>query len=129
MFVFNLNNSNFLIFAAKNYTSPYYIEQEFFSDLKKIKYLKRLLQKYNNNGILKERLILNHLITIYNSFDHYAATRMLFLKINKNEYSQLKTFLLYLDYMPDVVESIKNKNIYSSDISIDFNIANVLRNI
>jgi hypothetical protein len=129
MFEINLNNSNFLIFAAKNYTSPYYIEQEFFADLKKIKYLKRLLQKYNNSGILKERLILNHLITIYNSFDHYAATRMLFLKINKNEYSQLKTFLIYLDYMPDVVQLIKNKDIYSSDISIDFNIANVLRNI
>lgn len=129
MFEFNLNNSNFLIFAAKNYTSPYYIEQEFFSDLKKIKYLKRLLQKYNNSGILKERLILNHLITIYNSFDHYGATRMLFLKVNKTEYSQLKTFLIYLDYMPDVVKLIKNKDIYSSDISIDFNIANVLRNI
>jgi hypothetical protein len=54
---------------------------------------------------------------------------MLFLKINKNEYSQLKTFLIYLDYMPDVVQLIKNKDIYSSDISIDFNIANVLRNI
>lgn len=129
MNIIDLNNSNFFIYAAKNYNSPYYIEQEFFADLKRIKYLKRLFQKYNNTGILKERLILNHLITLYNSFDHYAATRMLFLKVHKNEYSQLKTFLVYLDYMPDILKSIKGKDIYSSDISIDFNIADVLRNI
>lgn len=91
--------------------------------------MKRLLQKYNNTGVLKERLILNHLITLYNSFDALSLTRMLFLKMHKNEYSQLKTFLIYLDYMPNVVPGVKGENIISSDISIDFKIADILRNI
>lgn len=129
MIIVDLNVNNFLIFAAKHYTSPFYIEQEFYNDIKRIKYLKRLLQKYNSSGILKERLILNHLITLYNSFDALALTRMLFLKINKSEHSQLKTFLVYLDYMPSMVPLIKGKNILSSDISIDFTIATVLRNL
>lgn len=129
MFITDLNNNNFFIFAAKSYTSPFYLEQEFFNDIKRIKYLKRLLQKYNNTGVLKERLILNHLITLYNSFDALSLTRMLFLKMHKNEYSQLKTFLIYLDYMPNVVPGVKGENIISSDISIDFKIADILRNI
>lgn len=126
---FDLTNNNFLLFAAKNYISPHYIEQEFYSDLKRIKYLKRLLRRYNITGVLKERLVLNHIIMIYNSFNTKAATRMLFLKIHKNEYSQLKTFLVYLNFMPDVVESIKGKDILSTDITLDLNIANILREI
>lgn len=124
-----LNDDNFLLYAAKFYISPHYIEQEFFSDLKRIKYTKRLIQKYRLSGELKERLILNHIIMVYNVFDTEACTRMLFLKVKKYDYSALKTFLVYLRYMPVIVKGINGKDIISSDIPIDFNIANSLRKI
>lgn len=125
----NLNNDNVLLYAAKHYISPHYIEQEFFTDLKRIKYIKRLIQKYSNSGDLKERLILNHIITVYNVFEVEACTKLLFLKLKQSDYSILKTFLVYLNYMPDVIFGINGKDIISSDIPIDFNIANALRNI
>ena len=125
----NLTNDNFLLYAAKHYISPHYIEQEFYNDLKKFKYIKRLIQKYKLTGELKERLILNHIILCYNVFETEACTKMLFLKIKNTDYSILKTFLIYLNYMPDTVTNVNGKSIISSDISIDFNIANVLRQI
>lgn len=128
MFV-NLTNENFLLFAAKSYVSPHYVEQEFFSDLKRIKYIKRLLQKYRLSGDLKERLILNHIILIYNVFEVESCTKMLFLKINTADYSSLKTFLIFLNYMPNIIESVNGKDIYSSDINIDFKVADVLRKL
>lgn len=125
----NLTNETFLLFAAKHYVSPHYIEQEFFNDIKKFKYIKRLIQKYRLVGELKERLILNHIILCYNVFETEACTRMLFLKIKNSDYSALKTFLIYLNYMPDVIKNVNGKNIISSDINVDFTIAKVLRNI
>lgn len=125
----DLNSNNFILFAAKFYISPHYIEQEFFSDLKRIKYIKRLLQKYNVSGDLKERLILNHIILVYNVFNSEACTRMLFFKAKQKDYSALKTFLVYLNYMPNVVKGVSGKTIISSDIPIDFTVANRLRNL
>lgn len=125
----NLTNDNFILYAAKHYISPHYIEQEFFSDLKRIKYIKRLIQKYSISGELRERLILNHIILVYNVFETEPCTKMLFAKIRPNDYSSLKTFLVYLNYMPDVIRNVNGKNIISSDIPIDFNVANVLRQI
>jgi hypothetical protein len=125
----NINNDNFLLYAAKHYISPHYIEQEFFSDLKRIKYLKRLIQKYGYSGELRERLILNHIILIYNVFETEPCTRMLFLKIKRVDHPCLKTFLVYLNFMPEVVRSINGKDINSSDIPIDLNVAKVLRKI
>mgnify|MGYP003640101670 FL=1 len=78
---------------------------------------------------MKERLILNHVIVFYNVFTPEAATRILFLKIDDKFYSILKTFLVYLNYMPDVVRGIEGKNIISSEIPIESCIANELRNI
>lgn len=127
MFFDNLTHDNFLLFAAKSYVSPHYIEQEFFSDLKKIKYIKRLIQKYSSNGELKERLILNHIILLYNVFETEQCTRMLFLKVGRENYPILKTFLIFLNYMPEVVKGINGKNILSSDINIDLRVANELR--
>lgn len=124
-----LNNDNFLLYAATNYISPHYIEQEFFSDIKRIKYIKRLIQKYKSSGELKERLILNHIILVYNVFETESCTRMLFLKIGEPNYCQLKTFLVYLNYMPSIIRNINGKDIISSDIQIDINIANILRNL
>lgn len=127
--MFCLTNENFLLYAANNYNSPHYISEEFNSDLKKIKYIRRLIQKYTFKGELKERLILNHLILLYNVFETEACTKMLFLKIGEANYSILKTFLIYLNFMPDVVFGINGNNIISSNIKIDFNIAQKLREI
>lgn len=125
----NLNNDNYLIFAAKYYISPHYIEQEFFYDLKRIKYTKRLLQKYRSTKDLKERLILNHIILIYNVFETEACTRILFFKMKPEDYSSLKTFLVYLRYMPEIVKGVDGKNIISEDIKIDPYIQKVLKEI
>lgn len=129
MFDDNLTHENFLLFAAKNYISPHYIEQEFFADLKKIKYIKRLIQKDKVNGNLKERLILNHIILLYNVFETEPCTRMLFLKIGDENFSTLKTFLVFLNFMPSVVKGINGTNIHSSDIMLDMKTVNVLREI
>lgn len=125
----NLTSDNFLLYAARNYISPHYIEQEFFNDLKRFKYIKRLIQKYATIGEMRERLILNHIILVYNVFETEACTKMLFFKINEKEYPILKTFLIYLNYMPDIVMNVNGKNIISSDININFSVANILRNI
>jgi len=126
---YNLTSDNFLLYAAKNYISSHYIEEEFFSDLRRIKYIKRLIQKYRTYDVLKERLILNHIIMTYNVFETEACTKMLFFRLKPNNYSALKTFLVFLNYMPNKIEGVEGKIILSSDISIDFNIANKLREL
>lgn len=125
----DLNDDNFLLYAARSYISPHYISEEFYTDLKRIKYIRRLIQKYNNKGELKERLILNHLILVYNVFETEACTRMLFLKIGDKNFSVLKTFLIYLNYMPPIIRSINGTDVISSNILIDNNIANILREL
>jgi hypothetical protein len=102
---------------------------EFEGDLKRTKYLKKLFRRYKISKDLKERLILNHLILLYNVFEVESATRILFYKIDERDYDILKTFLLYLNYMPDKIDGIKGKNINSSDILIDMDIADILRGL
>ena len=122
-----LDTNNFLLFAAKHYDNPQCHDTiEFYDDLKRFKYLKRLFVKYHETGELRERLILNHLIILYNVFGD-AATRMLFLKL-EGHYSYLKPFIVMLGYMPDKV-LVENKIYYSSDIPMDSNIVAVLRKI
>ena len=124
-----LTDENFLLFAARHYYSLHYSIAEFNSDLKRITYIKRLLKKYVKSGELAERLILNHLILLYNVFEPTsAASNMLFLKIDRECYSSLKTFLVYLNRMPDNI-LINHKIIMSSDIMVDMNIATVLRKL
>ena len=74
--------------------------QEFFEDVKRLHYIRRLFKRYKDDNILKERLIINHLVTFYNVFENKAATRILFHRIEKNFHSMLKTFLVYLNRMP-----------------------------
>ena len=96
----DLNDDNFLMFAMKEYNDIQCTDiEEFYDDLKKIKYIKRLFNIYKNNGQLKERLILNHLIVFYNVFPIQAGTRILFYKIEKAFWPILKTFLIFLDRM------------------------------
>lgn len=97
-----LNNKNFLLFAAKNYqNSQCMTQEEFEDDLQRFKYLKRLFNRYEVNGELSERLILNHLIVLYNVFGIKAANHMMFYKIEEKNWSVLKTFLVYLNYLPE----------------------------
>ena len=125
----DLTEDNYLLYAMKAYMSPHYIMSEFEGDLKRTKYLKRLFRRYKITNYLKERLILNHLILLYNVFGAEPTTRILFFRIDECDYDVLKTFLIYLNYMPDVVKGINGKDIISSDILIDMNIADILRKI
>lgn len=95
-----LNNDNFELYAAKHYRNPACLDvDDFKEDLARFKYINRLLRKYDNTGVLSERLILNHLITIYNVFDIAAATRMIFYRVAPIHWPTIKTFLLYLNYL------------------------------
>ena len=125
----DLNEKNFLLYAMKEYNNPQCTDvDEFNDDLKKIKYIKRLLNQYVSEGILKERLLLNHIIVFYNVFPPAAATRILFFKIEENFWPMLKPFLFYLKLMPeDKVESIMGKEIITGDISMDQGVVDSLR--
>lgn len=91
-----------MLFAAKSYNNPQCMtEEEFQEDLQRFKYLKRLFNRYETNGELTERLILNHLIVIYNVFGIREANHMMFYKIEEKNWSVLKTFLVYLNYLPE----------------------------
>lgn len=126
-----LNESNFILYAAANYVNTCYDTEEFYDDLKRFKYLKRLFSRYIEKGELKERLILNHLITLYNVFNHEAVTRMLFYRIDERHWKILKTFLLFLSYMPKRVHHLEfeNNHVDSEMIGVDLEIANILRKI
>ena len=113
----------------KSYNTPNCIMSEFEGDLKRIKYIKRLIRKYKNTGDLKERLILNHIIVLSNVFGTEPCVRMLFFRFDSKEYHILKTFLLFLNYMPKVIFGINGSNINSSDIGIDLVLAKRLRSI
>ena len=113
----------------KCYNAPHCIMSEFESDIKRTKYLKRLFRRYKVTKILKERLILNHIILLNNVFGPIPTARILFYKIDERDYDILKTFLEYLDIMPDEVNGIKGKTIYTSDIPLDINIAEILLSI
>ena len=75
--------------------------EEFEEDFNKFKYIKRLFNRYESTGILRERLILNHVITLYNVFGNEPTTRMLFNRCDEKHYPILKTFLVFLNYCPE----------------------------
>ena len=125
----DLNNDNIMLYAMKVYDNPNCIMSEFKDDMKRFNYLKRLFRRYTKLGDVKERLIINHLVVLYNVFGVEAATRLLFYKMSKNDYSVLKTYLLFLSYMPSVVKGIKGHDIKSSEISVDMRVAEILRTI
>ena len=126
----DLNDDNFLMFAMKEYNDIQCTDiEEFYDDLKKIKYIKRLFNIYKITGQLKERLILNHLIVFYNVFPVQSGTRILFYKIEKSFWPMLKTFLIFLDRMPETIDSIRGETIRTSDIQLDEGIVTRLRSI
>lgn len=97
-----LNDDNFYVFAAKNYDNPQCQDvEEFYEDLQRFKYLKRLLKRYKQNDDLQERLIVNHLVVLYNLFGIKAANKMMFYKMEVDYWSAIKTFLVFLNYLPE----------------------------
>jgi len=121
-----LNDNNFLVYAMHNYDNPQcHSLEEFEEDLKKFLYLKKLLSRYKKDGELRERLILNHIIVLYNVFGT-SATNMMFYKIDKSCWDILITFLVYLERMP---EELPNYSIKLSDVRLDEQIISMLRKI
>ena len=124
----DLNEKNFLLYAMQHYENPQCVEvEEFNDDLKKIKYIKRLFNQYAIEGVLKERLLLNHIIVFYNVFSVEAATRILFYKLEEDFWPMLKTFLFYLNFLPDKIESINGRTILTTEIPMDQGIVDSLR--
>lgn len=122
----NLTEDKFLLHAMHHYDNPQCTSlTEFEEDLKRFLYLKKLLFRYKDNNDLRERLILNHIIVLYNVFGD-VATKMLFDKIDKDCWNALVTFLVYLNRMPDAVPEY---GINLSDIKLDETIIEVLRKI
>ena len=112
--IFNeLNEDNFLLFAIKHYENPQAVTKEDFNkDLNHFKYIKRLLKRYKGSGDLKVHLLINHFIILYNIFGD-AATPMLFYKIERELWSSIKTFIVFLDRLPDYPKC------YIHDIEMD----------
>jgi len=122
--IFNeLNEENFLLFAIKNYENPQAVTKEDFDkDLHHFKYIKRLLKKYKNTGELKTHLLLNHFIILYNIFGE-ATTPMLFFKIEKELWTTLKTFIIFLNKLPEYPKC------YLHDIPVDLECLSQLQRI
>ncbi len=126
----DISENNIELYCMKYYDNPQCIgTEDYRDDMKRFKYLKRLLNHYLTTHELKQRLILNHLIMIYNLFDNEAATRILFYKIDENSWQVLKPFLIYLKRMPKIVRGIRSKDIRETDIILDQNVVKQLRSL
>ena len=123
----NLTNDNIMLYLVKAYDKPNCIMSEFKEDMKRFNYLKRLFKRYRKLNELREQLVLNHLVVIYNVFGPEVASRLLFFKMAKEDYSALKTYMLFLNIMPEKVKGIKGQDLNSSDIPVDMKIAESLR--
>ena len=118
---FELTEENFYLFAAKNYYNPKYIDvEEFEEDLKRFKYVKRLLNRYLETDQINERLVLNHLIVIFNAFGIEASLKILELRLHDKHWPLIKPFLIFLKYI---------RNDQYTGIVMDPNIVDLLRKI
>ena len=125
----DLNDTNFLLFCAINYNNPSATtDEEFLEDIRRIKYTKKLISRYKSTGNLKERLILNHLITLNNVFGNKALVRIIWLKM-ENYLPQVKPFLIALNILPKYVYNVKGKKWDTDDVPLDMTIVAVLRKI
>ena len=120
-----LSPNNFVLYAMKMYSNPVCAGiEEFKEDISRVKYIKRLLIKFKKNNELRERLILNHLIILQNVFGAEASSRILFYKLPKELHSYLKTFLLYLNYLPASIPEVD-----LSKINTDHRINKILKRV
>ncbi len=123
MFFNELNEDNFLLFAIKHYENPQAVTKEDFDkDLNHFKYIKRLLKRYKNTGELKTHLLLNHFIILYNIFGD-ATTPMLFYKIEKELWSVMKTFIIFLNRLPEYPKC------YIHDVPVDIECLSQLQKV
>tara|TARA_A100001201_G_C3960113_1_gene162360 strand:- start:59 stop:451 length:393 start_codon:yes stop_codon:yes gene_type:complete len=122
--IFNeLNEDTFLLFAIKHYQNPQAVTKEDFDrDLNHFKYIKRLLKRYRNTGELKSHLLINHFIILYNTFGD-ATTPMLFYKIERELWSVMKTFVIFLNKLPDTPRC------YIHDVQVDLDCMVELNNL
>lgn len=127
----DLTEGNFQLFAMKAYVNPHCTDVlEFHDDLKRIRYIKRLFRKYKETGDLKERLIINHMMILYNTFEPRALTRMLIMKLDEH-LDCLKPFLMLLSYWDDPTKfgKVNGINYKDSEILSDSNIVKAIRQI
>lgn len=118
-----LDDNNYMMFAVKHYDNPQAVTvEDFQEDLKKFKYIKRLLKRYKKTGELKTHLLLNHFICLYNVFGD-AATPLLFFKIDDDLWPVLKTFLMFLQRIPEYPKSVYH------DIPVDINCLKLLKKV
>jgi hypothetical protein len=116
-----LNDDNFILFASRHYDNPQCLSvEEFYNDVQRFKYLKRLFRRYTQNDDLQERLILNHLVVLYNVFGVEPANRMMFFRMEEEYLPVVKTFLVYLNYLPEQAYV---------EIPLDPYVVDVLRNL
>jgi hypothetical protein len=109
-----ITSDNIVMFAIKHYNNPQCEgEKEFYDDMKRFKYIKRLLRKHNDSGILKERLLLNHIIILNNLFGPEACVTLLLFKVQREYWETLKSFLLFLNILrEDELQNVKeNKRV------------------
>jgi hypothetical protein len=125
-----LNDRNFLLYCAKNYSNPQcHSTEEFLEDVNRIKYIKKLLTRWQERGELKDRLILNHLIVLHNVFSPEVLCRILYLKMVQHM-SLLKPFLVYLGIMVELIRNVSEEGIIRTDeIGMDQGIIDALRRI
>ena len=116
-----LSEDNLFLYAAKHYYNPQFSDiEEFYEDLKRFKYIKRLTNRYIENGELAERLILNHLIVVFNAFGIEAGLNILQLKLDDKHWPVIKPFLIFLNYIT---------NDQFTNISMDKTVVEALRKI
>jgi len=109
-----ITSENVNMFAISNYNNPHCEgEKEFYDDMKRFKYIKRLLRKHHDSGILKERLLLNHIIILNNLFGPEACVTLLLFKVQREYWETLKSFLLFLNILrnDELTNVIENKNV------------------
>jgi hypothetical protein len=126
-----IDDSNFLLFCAQHYDNAQcHDTEEFYEDLRRIKYIKKLITRYVVTGDLKERLILNHLIILQNVFGPSVLCKIIFLKM-PNQLKYIKPFLVMLNILPERVYNIgkEGKNYVTDEIEMDATIINALRKI
>lgn len=115
-----LSEKNFILFALNHYDKQYCLkEEEFYKDLEQIKYVKRLLTRYHEKQTIPTRLVLNHIIILYNLFGPEGSCKMLFYKIHESHWPYLKPFLLYLNLLPEQINNIKETPIWTENIPAD----------
>lgn len=125
-----LNDDTFELFAMKHYRNENCFDiSEFYEDIKRIRYIRILINRYKDTGNLQERLILNHFIAMGNVFSIDGLVKLILHKVDEDDYQYIKPFLSYLNFMPKIVYGVKGRNIWDSEIRSDEHITKKLNEL